>query len=270
MRHRAAAARASSALAAVAAFLAWASPARADVDGFAVDINQAPTTFIIGKNPLVLTAAVSTDVDGGCRKIRWALDIRTNGIDLDQIRVNRVENDQSFPVRAQADGDTARLVDVRFDPGQLCEDQNVSGRWDIAFIGPDSGGVEFEVHAFDAAGRQLSSAETRSQVLTPVAATPIEKPSPSPSPTPTKEDEEDIATEEPADDDIAAADSAADSAALKRTSGTPSVLGPGLIVGAVLVFLGVSRLLRIRNRNRKEAAWQAQAPTGFDSARRRR
>jgi hypothetical protein len=30
----------------------------------------------------------------------------------------------------------------------------------------------------------------------------------------------------------------------------PSLLGPGLIIGAVLVFLGVSLLLRLRLRNR--------------------
>ena len=45
--------------------------------------------------------------------------------------------------------------------------------------------------------------------------------------------------------------------------GTPSLLGPGLIVGAVLVFLGVGLLLRLRIRNRGLKNQRNLTPTSF-------
>jgi len=267
MRHLAA--RVLTALALVAASLAWTSPASAAVEGFAVDIGQSPATFTIGKDAATLTAIASTErQQRRCIKVRWSLTVRTDGISLDQIRVNRIENNESFRVRAQLDDDVARITDTQLDPGQLCRDQTISARWDISFTGPDDGSVTLEARALDVTGRELASKSLSSRVVTPVAA----KPSASPSPSATE-------TEQAADDQ-AAADTTPDpadttsAAALNPTSGTPSVLGPGLIIGAVLVFLGVALLLRIRTRNRKEnPAWQTETqnlPTGFYSMPRRR
>ena len=45
-------------------------------------------------------------------------------------------------------------------------------------------------------------------------------------------------------------------------SGTPSLLGAGLIVGGILVFLGVGLLLRLRLRNRNPKHG-GQLPTSF-------
>jgi hypothetical protein len=268
MRHLAA--RALTALTLVAASLAWASPASADVAGFAVNIGQNPATFTIGKQARTLTAVATTERQGRrCIKVRWALTVRTDGVSLDQIRINRVENDQTFRTRTQLSDDAASVVDAQFDPGQLCRDQTVTGRWDIAFTGPDDGEVTLEARALDAAGRQLSSASTTSRVVTAVAAKPSATPSPSPSETATDEE-----TEPVADPGTTPPDRATSAAALNPAAGTPSVLGPGLIIGAVLVFLGVALLLRIRTRNRKaDPAWQAQTqalPTGFYSMPRRR
>lgn len=263
MRHRAATALA------LVAFLvaAWAAPAAADVDGFKVSVGQAPATFTIGKQARTLTAVAETDRERRCFRVRWALVIQTDGISLDQIRVNRIENGQTFRVRAQLGADEARIVDAQADPGQLCRDRTVTGRWDISFTGPDNGRVTFTARALDAGGRELSSAETSSRVVTAVAAKPSASPSESASPAGQP-------TEQAVADDAPAAKESATSAALDPTGGTPSVLGPGLIIGAVLVFLGVALLLRIRTRNRKEPAWQAETqtlPTGFyDMPRRRR
>jgi len=121
-------------------------------------------------------------------------------------------------------------------------------------------------HALDLAGRELASAESSSRVITAVA----DKPSPTPSAKPSATE----ATQAPVADDqptTPAARASTSAAALTPTAGTPSVLGPGLIIGAVLVFLGVALLLRIRTRNRKadgDPAWQAHTqslPTGFYS-----
>jgi cobalamin biosynthesis Mg chelatase CobN len=248
-----------------AALIAWGSPAFADQPGFSLSFS-APGTFTIGKAAKQLTAEVATDRGRRCQKVRWNLTIRAEGVSLDQISVKRVENDQEFAVRAQLREDSVRLSDTQLDPGQLCRDQTVSARWDIALTGPDDGTVTFEARALDLVGRVLSSAQTTSRVVSPVAATrspspsasPSASPTPSPSSTFTPEpDPADEAAEEPADAEQTQA------AALNPASGTPSVLGPGLIVGAVLVFLGVGLLLRLRTRNRRAAAEEAVLPTGF-------
>jgi hypothetical protein len=270
MRHRASA-RVTTGLALVAAVLAFfATPAVAAVDGFQVTMGQTPATFTIGQGARTVTAAVATDRQRRCFKVRWALVITTDGVSLDQIRVNRVENGQSFRVRVQLGADAAQITDTQPDPGQLCRNQTDSAQWDISFTGPDNGRVTFAAHAFDAGGRQeLAAAETSSRVVTAVADKPSPTESAKPAPT-----ETDTATEQPVSDDqtAPAAKATTTSAALKPTGGgTPSVLGPGLIIGAVLVFLGVALLLRIRTRNRKadgEPAWQANTqtlPTGFYS-----
>ncbi|WP_433292903.1 hypothetical protein ACQP2F_29250 [Actinoplanes sp. CA-030573] len=265
MRHLAA--RIATALALGAASLASAAPASAAVDGFAVKFGQSPATFTIGKDASTLTAVASTDRQRRCFRVRWSLTIRTEGVSLDQVRVNRVENGQSFPVRAQLGEEAARITDVQPDPGPLCRDQTVTGRWDISFTGPDNGEVTFEARALDVGGRELAASTAGSRVVTPVAARPSRSPSESPSPSRTPDEE---ATEEVAGDTAPQADRTT-AAALNPAAGTPSVLGPGLIIGAVLVFLGVALLLRIRSRNRRDGrgdqpAWQTETqtlPTGF-------
>ncbi|MET0425631.1 MAG: hypothetical protein ABW046_17310 [Actinoplanes sp.] len=249
-----------------AALLAWGSPAFADQPGFSTSFGAAPGTFTIGKAAKPLTAEVATDRGRRCQKVRWSLTIRAEGVSLDQISVKRVENDQEFAVRAQLREDSVRLSDAQLDPGQLCRDQTVSARWDVAFAGPDDGTVTFEARAFDLVGRELSTAQTTSRVVSPVAAprspsaSPSASASPSPSASSTFEPEPDPA-EEAADEP--AGDDETEAAAFNPASGTPSVLGPGLIVGAVLVFLGVGLLLRMRARNRRAAAEEAVLPTGF-------
>jgi hypothetical protein len=251
MRH--VAARVTAALTLLAASLAWAAPARADVDGFDVRFGQAPASFTTGKSARTLTAVVSTDRESRrCLKVRWTLVVQARGVSLDQIKVNRVEDGGAFRVQARTTDDGARITDVKPDPGRLCRGRNVTGRWDISFSGPDNGTVSFQARASEG-GRVLASASTDSRVVSAVAARPSESSAPA-EPTP----EATAGEQEPS--------ASADAVALNPSSGTPSVLGPGLIVGGVLVFIGVGLLLRIRSRNRKNPAWQTetqQLPTGF-------
>jgi hypothetical protein len=255
--------------------LAWTtSPASAAAEGFAVNIGDNPATFTIGKQARTLTAVATTERQRRCVKVRWSLTVRTDGVSLNQVRINRIENGQAFPVRAQLNEDAARVLDVQLDPGQLCRDQTVTGRWDISFTGPDNGEVTFQARALDATGRELASSSLSSRVLAPVAAKPTSAaPSPSSSPSPSRTPADEADDQQAADPTTPAAQRTS-AAALNPASGTPSVLGPGLIIGAVLVFLGVALLLRIRTRNRKaDPAWQTETqtlPTGFYSMPRRR
>ena len=260
------------ALAGVAATLAWSTAAVADTPGFAVNVTQAPQTFTIGKDVRALDASVSTDKNGRCRKVRWALTIRTQGISLNQIRVGRVEDGQSFQVNAQLGADAAQIVDAQLDPGQLCRNQTVSAQWEIGFTGPDDGQVSFEVRALDVTGKLLASANAGSNVVTPVSATtdptPSDSPSATASPSPTFSAEPTEAAAVTPSDPI----SANPAASAARTGG-PSVLGPGLIIGAVLVFVGVALLVRLRTRNRRNPGFADDTqmlPTGFYSHPRRR
>ena len=251
------------ALALVAATLAWSAPARADTPGFAVNV-QPPGAFTIGKQAKALGAVASTDKARRCHKVRWELTVRTQGISLDQLRVTRVENGQAFPAQAKLDEDGARIVDIGLDPGQLCRGRTVSAQWDIAFAGPDDGSASFEVRAVDATGRLLATGGASTQVVTAVADKPSATPTPSDSPsaTPTA-----TFTPEPAEVVAvpAAKPSSAQAAELARAGKSTSILGPGLIVGAVFVLLGVLLLVRLRKRAAKPA-WHEETqmlPTGF-------
>src|SRR3954447_8965352 len=190
MRHRASA-RVTTGLALVAAVLAFfATPAAAAVDGFQVTFGQVPATFTIGQQARTVTASVATDRQRHCAKVRWTLVITTDGVSLDQVRVNRVENGQSFRVRAQLGADAARITDAQADPGQLCRNQTDSARWEVSLTGPDNGRITLAAHALDLTGRELASAESSSRVVTTVADKPSASPSAKPSPT-------EAATEEP-------------------------------------------------------------------------
>lgn len=261
--------RAAALAAAVAAVLSWSAPAFADEQGFSARIGQAPVTFTIGQGAQAVTAVVSTTRDlKRCQKIRWSLTVTTDGVSLDQVRVSRIEGGKVAQVRTQVTADAARIVDQQVDDGQLCQNQNVTGEWAVAFTGPDDGTVTFTAHALSRNGQELATAGVTSRVVTTVANKPTESatasasPSESVSPTPSFSAEPTAAAVLTPSDAPSTVDPAA---AAANTSGL-NVLLPGLIVGAVLVFLGVALLLRLRARNRKSPAWAGETqslPTGF-------
>jgi len=262
VRHRAAALL-SSVLAIAAATLALPAPAQAAVEGFKVTITQLPDEFEAGAGARTVQVVASTDNEGRCRKVRWSMVLKVDGVDLDQVRVNRVENDDNFPLRVQSDGDTARLTDVRFDPGSLCRGKTVTAVYRVAFDDDADGKVTFQAQVFDATTRLLEEASASSRVVG-------ERAEPSPSPSEESEspapEESQVAVEDEESPEVAAppagtgGDNLSANAAASE-GGVPSLLGPGLIIGALLVFAGVGLLLRIRLRNR--APKHQQMPTGF-------
>ena len=150
MRHRAAALL-SGVLAIAAATLALPSPAQAAVEGFKVTITQLPDEFEAGAKARTVRWSPPPTTTGRCRKVRWSMVLKVDGVDLDQVKVNRVEDDGDFPLQVQSDGDTARLTDVRFDPGSLCRGQTVTAVYRVAFDDDADGEVTFQAQAFDAA-----------------------------------------------------------------------------------------------------------------------
>jgi hypothetical protein len=263
VRHRAGAMLVS--LLVMTASLLLPAPARAAVAGVRVEITELPDEFEAGAGARTVEVVASTDraPDGRrCRKVRWALLMQADGPDPDQIRVDRIEEDGSFPVRVRTEDDTARVTDVRLDPGQLCPGRTVTARYRVAFDDDAAtGAVTFQAQAFGADNRLLETAAGTSQVIGT-------EPSPSPSPSETESAaDQDAAVAEAEPSEGAAAPPAGtgspDLSAASASGGVPSLLGPGLIVGAVLVFAGIGLLLRIRLRNRGARHSRRQMATRF-------
>src|SRR4051794_39732873 len=169
------------ALAVAAATLVLPGRAGAVEPGFEVTITELPATFGAGAESRTLTVVASTDRPR-CQKVRWSLVLRTDGPDLDEIDVERVEDDGDFPVRVETDDDVARITDVQLDPGQLCRGRTVTARYRLGFDDEaDTGRVTFQAQAFNAAGTLLQETSGQSPV---VGQQPAATESPTQSPTP--------------------------------------------------------------------------------------
>ncbi|MCA2217795.1 hypothetical protein [Jidongwangia harbinensis] len=256
MRHRAAAVL-STALAVATTVLAGPAPARAAADGFDVTITELPARFTAGSQARTVTVVASAEPGQGCRKVRWSMLLGVGDVGLDEVQVDRVEEDGSFPLQVQTSGATARLTDVQLDPGRLCPGRTVTARYQVAFTdGAREGRVTFQAQAFDADARLLEEASASSRVVGGAAEA---SPSPTPSESADAAEEEDAAEDGAAGGDEASTPppAAGDDLAANPASsegGVPSLLGPGLVIGAVLVFLGVGLLLRLRLRLRAAKA----------------
>ena len=243
MRHRCAALLGSLALAAL--LLPPPAAARAEVAGVNVKITKLPDEFEPGDDAEVVEAVVSTGNQGRCRKVRWSLALTVDGVGLDDVEVERVEEEGAFPVQVRTDGDTAQLTDVRLDPGRLCRDRTVTARYQVRFDDGATGGqVRFEARAFDADRTLLARTSATSEVAGKSSPAPATASPSAASPSPEESPDEPIPP--PADDSGRSLDP---TAAVQDRS--PSLLLPGLIVGAALVFGGVGLLLRLRTRNRQ-------------------
>ncbi len=269
MRYRTAALVAT-VLASAAATLALSAPASAGVKGVALRMTQ-PAAFVADGPAGTLSVTAATDgKKPGCRKVRWTLVVRVQGLALNQVRVQRLEGDGDFPVDVQASGDTARIVDRQFDTGSLCPDKTDTAAYAIAITG-GQGAIAFRSEPHDAAGRLLSTATSQSTVegadagTVPPAGTadpsPSSSPSPSAAPSPSESDPAAIVPpENPPTATLPAP--AVIPAAVKDHS--PSLLGPGLVIGGLLVLLGVGLLLRMRRRSRRDPRGTAGfPPTSF-------
>jgi hypothetical protein len=241
----------STGLATLAVVLGVPQSAVAAEAGTQARITELPRTFPADGDDQVVTAVVATETGGDCRKVRWSMDLRVRGIALDQVEFARIEDVTDFPIRVETNADTARVTDVKADPGSLCRGRTVTAGYRIAFNeGP--GTAEFQIRAFDAAGKELATATGTSQISGGTGGGESADPSPAP------EESDSAAPEAPAGDDPSAAptggaaggpaDAVGDQVA---QDGEISLLGPGLIVGALLVFLGVGMLLWLRTRRRR-------------------
>jgi hypothetical protein len=270
VRHRTA--LVSTILAVATAVLALPSPASAALAGFQVRL-QAPDTFKAGANPRPIEAVVSTGNAQRCQKVRWSMLLRVaGGVTFDDVKVTRIENGAEFPLLSQINGDTARLTDDEFDPGQLCRDQTVSARYDVSFAaGAPQGQIAYEVQALNVKNEVLQQAAAESRVDGTATATPTKTATASPTPTPSADDSgagagvdptAGATTDQPTESAAPAATADVPANAAASQAGVPSLLGPGLIIGALFVFIGVGILLRLRMRNNKEAR-SHRLPTGF-------
>jgi hypothetical protein len=222
----------------VAGTVVAGSPASA-AQGVTVRISEVTGQFEAGGAPAQVTV-VATKRTRECIKVRWSLVLRVENVNLDQITVDRREEDGSFPVDFQTGGAEARLTDERLDPGTLCRNRSVTARYTIAFDDDATGGrVTFRTEAYDARNEFLES-DTATRNVEGDAS-----PSPSPSPTPTQSDAAE-STEE-AEAPIAGGGIGEP---LEPTSGSggSGLLPVGLAVGGMMVFLGLTLLLRARRK----------------------
>ncbi|WP_285687579.1 hypothetical protein [Actinoplanes sp. NBRC 103695] len=254
VRHRGAALLLTGALTALTAVLLPA-PAHAEVDGIDLKVTKAPDNFEAGDDPQIVEVVVSTDNRGRCRKIRFSMVLGVEGAELDQVRVNRVEENGTFPTQVRDEGGKARITDTQVDPGQLCRGRTVTARYEVSVAenAPD-GRITFDAEAFDA-GRTLLQKAAASSDIEGVAK-PSTPPSEAPE-EPAEEESSEAAIPPPADASGISADLAA------GQDSTPSLLGPGLIVGAVLVLIGVGLLMRLRLRNRNRNRPQRPQMPGY-------
>ena len=248
-------------IAVATAVLAVASPANAALPGFEVNLS-APGQFKAGADAKAVQAVVSTATVRRCQKVRWSMLLRVSGgVTFDDVKVTRIENGGEFPLQSQISGDTARLTDVQLDPGQLCRGSTVTARYDVSF-GDDApaGQVSYQIRALNVQNVVLQQAAATSRVDGEQAApkpspTPTESKTAKPAPSPSESDEASaaaVAPDDPSDDAAAALPTSQVQAnATAGESGVPSLLGPGLIVGALFVFVGIGILLRLRLRSRE-------------------
>jgi hypothetical protein len=228
-----------------------AAPAGAAV-GFTTRLSGLPDEFTAGDQVRTLSAVVSRD-GGGCVKVRWSMVLSVQGIRLDQVKMDRVEESGSFPLEIQTDGDVARLTDRELDPGTLCPDRTVTARYRLAFAEDvTQGQVTLAAEAYDA-GLNLLSRQTATRTVVGAGgeATPTEAPDPTESAAePTVEP-----TEESTDDADPGTDPSGEAVAeLPPTAGRPVAQSGGFgavqaafLLGGLLLTLGVGLLVRLRH-----------------------
>jgi hypothetical protein len=240
--------------------LAVPGQALAAVPGFQVQITELPSQFSVGANPSTVTVVASTNAGRRCQKVRWSMLMRVNGIALDQVSVDRVEDSGSFPLAVQSNGDTARLTDVNVDPGELCNGRTVTARYQVSFAQEVTDGqVTLQAEAYDTTERLLQAATVTREVVGGTAVEPGPTEDADPTPTPT----EDAADDDESTDPTEAAETSPTAGAIAavpaaKSGGDTSLLGAGVVVGAVLIFLGVGLLLRLRMRNKRTDVAAAQ------------
>ncbi|PZF97348.1 hypothetical protein [Micromonospora deserti] len=228
--------------------LAAASPAQA---AFATELSGLPDEFTAGDQVETVSAVVSrSDDDGGCVKVRWSMVLRVQGLRLDQVKMDRVEENGSFPLEIRTDGDVARLTDRQLDPGTLCPDRTVTARYRLAFAEDVTRGrVTLEAEAYDPDLRLLARQTATRTVVGPNATEPAAEPTDPPA-EPTEPAIEGTDEAEPTDEPVAEVPPAAGAGRPVSQSGGFGVVQAAFLLGGLLLFLGAGLLMRLRQLTR--------------------
>ncbi|MCZ7424918.1 hypothetical protein O7607_04175 [Micromonospora sp. WMMA1949] len=235
-----------------------AVPARAAA-AFSTELSGLPDEFTAGNRVETLSAVVSRSDGGGCVKVRWSMLVRVQGLRLDQLKVDRVEDSGSFPLEIRTEGDTARLTDRQLDPGVLCPGRTVTARYRVAFAEDvGRGRVSFAAEAYDPQLRLLARRTASREVVGEEAREPTPSPS-SAEPTPSDEPSSEAPDEEPTDEptDAAVVEPPAPGGVAGRPvadSGGFGIVQAAFLLGGLLLFLGAGLLLRMRRLLRPAAA----------------
>jgi hypothetical protein len=235
-------------------------PARAAA-AFATELSGLPDEFTAGDGVETLSAVVSRSDGGGCVKVRWSMLLQVRGLRLDQVKVDRVEENGSFPLEIRTEGDVARLTDRELDPGLLCPGRTVTARYRVAFAEDVSRGqVSFAAEAYDQNLRLLARRSATREVVGEEAA----RPSPTadgPTASPTPEAEPAPAESEATPSESAVAELPPPGAAGRpvASSGGFGVVQAAFVLGGLLIFLGAGLLLRMRRLLRPAGASERPA-----------
>jgi hypothetical protein len=226
------------AIAAGAAAPAQAAIRAAAVRGVSVEIVQVPDEFVAGARPVTLTVVASNYSGRNCLKVRWSMVLRVEGLSLEQVRVDRIE-EGSFPVDVRAEGPGARFTDERLDPGSLCRNRTVTARYEMN-VASDvrAGRLTLRTEAYDANERLLEDDEATRDIVgagPPPTTAPAARPS---------------ATVPAAAPATAAGSAAAPGQAAGQTvEGIPVIW---FLVGGLMVFVGLTLLINVR--------WRQEGP----------
>lgn len=260
--------------------LTAAAPAAA-APGFTARFAELPDAFASGASPATVSVVVARSAGRDCLKVRWSMVLQVQELRIDQVRVERIEENGSFPVDIRADGATARVTDVQLDPGTLCRDRTVTARYAISFAeAVTKGQVSLAAEAYDANLRLLARETATRQVIgDPVPSSPAPtEPQPTDAPS-------DPGPSGPAGADPSAGAAGGDGGNPGGGAGTGQALDPaadnrdtglpliGFLIGAVLVFFGAGLLVRAGwrlRRSRATAPDLAGAVWSGSTARRRR
>lgn len=257
------------------AVLTLAAPAQA---AFATEMSGLPARFTAGDQVRTISAVVSqTDRRGGCVKVRWSMVLSVQGIRLDQVKMDRVEETGDFPLEIQTEGDVARLTDRQLDPGTLCPGRTVTARYRVAFAEDvTQGRVTLAAEAYDA-NRRLLARQTATRSVVGAGATPTGTPKPTATPAEPSDppsgpaEGESTAAEEPIGDYPADAAPPAAGRPVSQSGGFGAVQA-AFLLGGLLLSLGVGLLLRLRHLTRAatneaedppvDRRWERPAPAG--------
>ncbi|WP_231930836.1 hypothetical protein [Micromonospora coriariae] len=239
--------------------LVLAAPAQA---AFTTELNGLPARFTAGDQVRTVSAVVSrTDRRGGCVKVRWSMVLSVQGIRLDQVKMDRVEETGDFPLEIRTEGDVARLTDRQLDPGTLCPGRTVTARYRLAFAEDVTDGrVSLAAEAYDANLRLLAR-QTATRSVVGAGGTPTAAPEPTATPAepsdPASEPagaESDPAEEPVGDQPVDAAPPAAGNGRPVAQSGGFGLVQAAFLLGGLLLSLGAGLLLRLRHLTRAATA----------------